>query len=880
MVLLLIKLAIMLALSYLLKPKQKFQKPSLYGLESFEIPTAEEGRSVSVLFGKKRIKGPNVVWYGDLKIVPIREKMRDMEGTIKKWLWGRGDGHKLVTVGYDYYLGMHLILCYANADGIKQIWVGEKVVWPIVNNPLAEQADEATLANVSASNVFGGKDKEGGISGKVDIQYGASDQQQNNYLVSKLDADISAYRGLLGVVLNQVYVGTSPYIKLWSFLVKRTDKLVNGSAQWYLIKAKIGNDDLNAVHIIRECLTDQEWGLGFSSDDIDDDNFKICADVIYGEGFGLSSIWDSSSTMEDFIDSILQIIAGILYQDMSTGKWKLKLIRDDYVIGGLESFDENQIIAVEEFSRPAYGEIADQVTVNWWNKINDKSSSVIVHDLALIEKQSGNVIDMMFDYQSVCDATIANKIANRELKIVSSMLAIFRIVCNRQMSHLKPGDVFKFSWKNYGIIEMPARIVDANYGSVDSSKITFQCMEDVFGLAYTTYTNPPDTEWESSVHEPVDTDYRMLMEVPYCILYNNIGQDAMEILSDDAAVMFCCAVKPVSDAYRFTLLIRLSPNFEWIDDGLRIFTSSATIKNDLVIAADDVEIELENAVDLDAVSEKDYVVIGNEIMLILSIDTDNSRVTIARGVLDTAPTAHSSGDRIWFIELATCLAQKDFVNGDTPQVKFLTKTGKGILDVEDATTETASAFTSRMTRPYLPGNLKINDQRYPKYLYGQPTLTWSHRDRTDQDQIQSIVKQIDPANYGPELGTTYTLKIYDQKNRLLRTTPPLTGTSYTYTQEDEEADSPDGHVSHKLRFVLSSVRDGYDSFQNHNITVERPLRGQINSIGSIVGDQTIEQPLQGQIDSVGSTVGDQTIEQPLQGQIDSVAFAVGSPTGI
>lgn len=68
----LIKLAIMVALAYVLQPKPKSpQKPRPVGLENFDIPTAEEGRPIQVLFGKKYITGPNVVWYGHLKSVQV-----------------------------------------------------------------------------------------------------------------------------------------------------------------------------------------------------------------------------------------------------------------------------------------------------------------------------------------------------------------------------------------------------------------------------------------------------------------------------------------------------------------------------------------------------------------------------------------------------------------------------------------------------------------------------------------------------------------------------------------------------------------------------------------------------------------------------------------
>lgn len=64
----LIQVAIMVALSLLLAPKPKQpKKPLPIGLEQFDIPTAEEGRPIQVLFGKRYINAPNVVWYGHLR---------------------------------------------------------------------------------------------------------------------------------------------------------------------------------------------------------------------------------------------------------------------------------------------------------------------------------------------------------------------------------------------------------------------------------------------------------------------------------------------------------------------------------------------------------------------------------------------------------------------------------------------------------------------------------------------------------------------------------------------------------------------------------------------------------------------------------------------
>lgn len=61
---------IALVATFALAPKPQNQKPAT--LDEIDVPTAEEGRCIPVLFGCRDIKGPNVVWYGDLRTVPIK----------------------------------------------------------------------------------------------------------------------------------------------------------------------------------------------------------------------------------------------------------------------------------------------------------------------------------------------------------------------------------------------------------------------------------------------------------------------------------------------------------------------------------------------------------------------------------------------------------------------------------------------------------------------------------------------------------------------------------------------------------------------------------------------------------------------------------------
>lgn len=61
-----------LVVSYATMPKPDSGSPP--GIGSVTSPVAEEGIEIPVLFGTRRLDGPNVVWYGDVKAVAIMKE--------------------------------------------------------------------------------------------------------------------------------------------------------------------------------------------------------------------------------------------------------------------------------------------------------------------------------------------------------------------------------------------------------------------------------------------------------------------------------------------------------------------------------------------------------------------------------------------------------------------------------------------------------------------------------------------------------------------------------------------------------------------------------------------------------------------------------------
>lgn len=63
-------IAIVVAIAaYAMAPRPPEPTPPM--LKDIDVPTAEEGRPVPVVFGTMVVKSPNIVWYGDLGYLPV-----------------------------------------------------------------------------------------------------------------------------------------------------------------------------------------------------------------------------------------------------------------------------------------------------------------------------------------------------------------------------------------------------------------------------------------------------------------------------------------------------------------------------------------------------------------------------------------------------------------------------------------------------------------------------------------------------------------------------------------------------------------------------------------------------------------------------------------
>lgn len=846
-----------------------------------------------------------------------------------------GGSSKKVTVGYKYYLGLHMILSHGPVDRLLRIRVDEKNAW------LGEQEGDGQVY-IDKLSLFGGESREGGIQGYVDFETGGPAQGQNSYLVSKVDSDTPSFRGVVGMVLRQVYVGLNPYLKKWDFRISRIHTRQNGIAQWYDAKAEIvgtnniseqlgptsdgwkylqvalsdSNDysspsfddsgwstgqspfafpaghpyssssgfpaisnttwslntkiwirrtftlsalstftltlfvdnlasvwvngvklldragtittpsgpafthtivvssdilnvgsnvlvceaedygsysyaafkldvsgvpqyDMNPAHIIRECLTDPDWGMGYQEADVDDTSFTAAADTLFDENMGISLLWDRQTAIEGFIQEILKHIDAALYVDRVTGTFVLKLIRDDYVLGDLVLLDESNIAKIDNYQKTAFGELTNSVTVNYWDSQTSNTASLTIQDIALAQMQ-GAVINTTIQYPGFTNANIASRAATRDLKTLSVPLVSCTIYTNRDGADLNIGDAFKLSWAEFGISELVMRVNAIAFGDGKRNQVRITASQDVYSLPTAAFI-PASPVIDQTTVTPVAVTHRAVFEVPYLELVQGYGQtDIDAILAADPLAGYVGAggIRPLSGAINARMLT--DPGTGYTEAGAMEFSPGATLAED--IGYTDTTFDIENAQDIDVVELGTWAQIDDELVAIVAIS--ETSVTVERGVLDTVPAQHSTGAALICWDVYGQGDPTQYVSGETIDVRLLTVTGSGELDTSLAP-EDSVLLAARAIRPYPPGNFRINSVGFPTYMEGAAAFSWVHRDRTQQTG-ESLIGHTE-GSVGPEAGTTYTLELENESGNLVRTYSGLTGLSQSWTTETDDS---------------------------------------------------------------------------------------------
>jgi hypothetical protein len=728
---------------------------------------------------------------------------------------GSASGRFQVT---DYRMSIHLGLCRGPVDSINKIIIGEKLAWQgnvSANAPI----------NIRAPELFGGEKKEGGVSGVAYALLGGDTQVMPAGLAQRTGrttATSPGYRGLTSLFFcgtvgdssdgaswvserEQYHPFTGELERelrrhgatykgfLWSSnspFIQPTEVEVTAIPRGFApALAKIG-PDANPAHIIYDILTDDEGGMGAPASAVDAaGSFTDAAQTLYDEEFGLTLGWWQQSKVEDFIREILDHIQAVLYPDPVTGKWVLKLLRDDYDPDAVPVFDMSNADILSD-QQKGWSEIVNEIILTWTNPENEQEETISAQNLAAIDN-AGEVVSTARNFYGIRNVELAQRVLARELRQASTPASAVEIEIARGTWTFAPGSVVRLNWPESENNGKLMRVMSSTPNPKRAS-VRVTLVEDIFALSRPALTAPPGTGWEAPGTTPEALEQAHLFTLPYALSVRALALTDQSDLAYPNAFMGVMGFHSDPDVFaveRLTEVVRSDGTTLFSDIERREVPARTTLASALAAEVSSVISDPPGAEIGRSPIEGGFALIGdgleNETELCQVVATDEDGWVLRRGIWDTVPRAWPIGTPVWFFDDAPAVADLSRVRGagETAKYKLLARTSLGVLDSTSVAPITHTV-TDRAHRPVRPANVAIEGQAFGNVsLAGltEVTVTWSRRNRLLEDATPLLW---DAGDVVPEAGQMTNVRALNAAGATIKTWLDVPGTSLTIPVSD------------------------------------------------------------------------------------------------
>jgi hypothetical protein len=748
---------------------------------------------------------------------------------------GKGGGNQ--TTGYRYFMDVHMGVYRGPLNHIRKIRVGGRDAWVgmITANDVVE-IDEPKL--------FGGDKSEGGIKGDLHVWMGAKTQVLDPDIKNNISDPCPDFRGITTLYYSGQISANNPYPKEWEIYAGRTTAGWDNDTPWYPEKATIelqgdlpdDEDDpeivyaMNPAHMIYEAFTNRSWGKGWPASFLDDVAFRAVADKLYDEKFGLCLKWNRQDKISEFIKQVIDHIAAGVWVDRGSGLITIGLIRDDYDADTIPLFDYNSgLLEIRDDDKSAPSTVVNELIVRYRNPVSNLDNEVRVQNLGSI--QSTGKTTSTVEYPGLPVASLAHRVAQRDGRIFAYGLRRYTLVMDRRAWRLAPTKVIRIRDEQQGLLNIVLRVatLEDKLDDDGDGTIIIEAVQDVFGLPATSFVHRQPGTWRPPVTTPVGSSFRDVQESSYRDLAHVLGSADLSAITEDQGAVMTVAAKPANLALNYAIWTKTGAE-QYIQRGVADWCPTGVLSAPVGTYETTFVLEDMIGVTTESVEIGQALFCGSEIMKLVA--RVGSTLTVDRGCADTLPVPHSAGSRIWLYDRYAGTDNREYVSSEIVSVKLLTHTSTGDQVLGTAPTDTVT-MNRRQIRPYPPGDLRLNTTPYDNVVQikGDITFAWAHRDRLSQDD--ALIGHGE-GSIGPEVGTTYTLRIYNGVT-LLRTQAGISGTGFVYTYIMAEVD---GWVPNPT-FELEAVRDTFVSLQKYHKTINHvplgPFRPIISTLSGEVG---------------------------------------------
>lgn len=735
-----------------------------------DAPLISEGATVPIFAGTVKLDGQNVSWFGGLGANAITQSG--------------------VVTGYKYSLTVQLTFGFGPIDGIKEIRFEDNVP----TYTITSTTDYFDIA-VDAPGLFGGDDKEGGVSGTIRVYKGTTTQTRDIEVNTLVGAETPAYRRVCYAVARNFYWGTSPRLKPFSLVAQRWPNSLGVTGGAHIINT----EDANPVCFLYEILTDTTWGAAEPTDRFEVTSWRAAATQVAAEGLGVSLRFAQGSSTEDIRKTLLKYVDGTIYEDPSTGLFTILLVRD-MLNTNLPVLDKRHVTSVG-MTRISWTELKNTVKVTFTDRARNYETGAVQAQNSATLASFGNVIDSdQIDLPGFHRAAAAAFVAGRSLKALSYPMAKVQVVGDRSLAAFRPGQAFRLEWERPNVSAV-FRVQEISYGSLRDRAVTIEAIEDAFSTASASFSVPVGSQWEADTGTALSVALALIQEQPY----------RWTAASTRSLLFAAAAPTPAHTGYRaivdggapiaatFAAVGQLGTALAQWTGAAEVDITLAVNLPDSVVSPSAVQYDAGNAV----------LVIDNEWLAYRSLTRNtNGTVTFgqcARGSFDTTPTGHVEGAAVWVLASGALRLPGAYGTDTEHTVAAPTETlADSQADGDGAVLTITTA--SRAARPVPPGNVSINGLRYPASVTSPVVLAWSTRTR-----LASQVVLQTAGDQGTEGSTSYHVRVYNTAGTLIHSHTTATGASgYTLP----------GTISGHVSVQILSSSGSLDSLYPHILDVE------------------------------------------------------------
>lgn len=561
--------------------------------------------------------------------------------------------------------------------------------------------------------------------------------------------------------------------------------------------------DINPIHKIREILTD-DTAMAKPEAEVNDQNFVKAADRIWNEGLGVSWAIDEKSCIDAIEELCYHIEAGIRV-NRQTGLYEMVLFRDDWFEESeIHAIDENKIkdLSLEVMNSD---DIVNQINVTYYDRERIKDSTFSIYENGSILTM-GKANSESVDFPYFMNMRNAEIVANWKLKQYSTPAWKGTLTTGwREARAWNRYDLVEITWSKKWQGTILARIMKIDLGNGLDNEVVIDFEEVVPYSGEMNTSIVVDDSTETKLIPPQPAIFKAF-EIPYYDLAQLKTQSELDLeLATNPNIGFVGVVtgRPQENSIDAQLHTESDVGYELVssveyasfavtDEAVNRTQESFVVKNE------DLSVEFR---------QDSLIMLGDEIVIYKSFDTETKTLTVERGALDTIPQNHVEDTVLYFYDDAFAYDTEGYTPPKTVNATVLTTTPSGVLDLDVAESQQVD-IQSRAIRPYPPANVKINGEYYPADIETALVVTWSDRNRLNLNAIDwySPSEAIEP-------DVEYVVELYDADDVLISSTN--VGTVNTATVDYSTV------TTETCKIKLYSVRDGYESIQSfeHEIII-------------------------------------------------------------